>query len=124
MANRDVRLVLWSDANFSGRRIVFRRGGVAIRDLRAFQYNDVLSSFRLTNLVQRSQVTLVLFRDINFQGPFRVFRGSQSVANLTNFNFNDQTSSLILVGRRLTNFQINRIRNTGVAPRDILIIRQ
>lgn len=124
MANRDVRLVLWSDANFSGRRIVFRRGGVAIRDLRAFQYNDVLSSFRLTNLVQRSQVTLVLFRDINFQGPFRVFRGSQSVASLTNFNFNDQTSSLILVGRRLTNFQINRIRNTGVAPRDILIIRQ
>ena len=124
MVNRDVRLVLWSDANFSGRRIVFRRGGVAIRDLRAFQYNDVLSSFRLTNLVQRSQVTLVLFRDINFQGPFRVFRGSQSVANLTNFNFNDQTSSLILVGRRLTNFQINRIRNTGIAPRDILIIRQ
>jgi len=124
LVNRDVRLVLWSDANFSGRRIVFRRGGVAIRDLRAFQYNDVLSSFRLTNLVQRSQVTLVLFRDINFQGPFRVFRGSQSVANLTNFNFNDQTSSLILVGRRLTNFQINRIRNTGIAPRDILIIRQ
>lgn len=124
MANRDVRLALWSNTNFSGRRILLRRGGVAIRDLGAFRFNNELSSFRLRNLAQRNQVTLVLFSQRNFQGSVRVFRGSQNVANLANRNFNNTASSLILVGRNLTNNQIQRIQNTGVAPRDILIIRQ
>ncbi|MFD1774772.1 hypothetical protein [Paenibacillus rhizophilus] len=124
MANSDVRLALWSGTNFSVRRILFRRGGVAVRDLGAFRFNNVLSSFRLRNVVERSQVTLVLFSRINFQGSFRVFRGSQNVANLGNFNFNDVTSSLILVGRNLTNSEIARIQSTGIPPRDILIIRQ
>lgn len=124
MANRDVRLALWSNTGFSGRRILLRRGGVAIRDLGAFRFNNALSSFRLRNLVQRDRVTLVLFSQRNFQGSFRVFRGSQNVANLGNLDFNNTASSLILVGRNLTNAQINRIRNTGVAPRDILIVRQ
>lgn len=124
MANRDVRLALWSNTGFSGRRILLRRGGVAIRDLGAFRFNNALSSFRLRNLVQRDRVTLVLFSQRNFQGSFRVFRGSQNVANLGNLDFNNTASSLILVGRNLTNAQINRIRNTGTAPRDILIVRQ
>lgn len=124
MANRDVRLQLFQDINFSGRRIAFRRGGVAIRDLNAFRFNDELSSFRLRNVVNRRQVTLVLFADINFRGSFRVFRGSQSVSNLITMNFNDVTSSLILVGRNLTNAQINEIRRTGIPPRDIVVIRQ
>lgn len=124
MANRDVRLALWSNTGFSGRRILLRRGGVAIRDLGAFRFNNALSSFRLRNLVQRDRVTLVLFSQRNFQGSFRIFRGSQNVANLGNLDFNNTASSLILVGRNLTNAQINRIRNTGAAPRDILIVRQ
>lgn len=124
MANSDVRLSLWSRNNFSGRRILFRRGGVAVRDLGAFRFDNALSSFRLRNVVQSTQVTLVLFSGINFQGSFRVFRGSQNVANLGNFNFNNVTSSLILVGRNLTNTEISQIQSTGRPPRDILIIRQ
>lgn len=124
MANSDVRLALWSGTNFSGRRIIFRRGGVAVRDLGAFRFDNVLSSFRLRNVVQRNQVTLVLFSRINFQGSFRVFRGSQNVANLGNFNFNNVTSSFILVGRNLTNTEISQIQSTGRAPQDLLIIRQ
>lgn len=124
MANRDIRLVLWSGINFTGRRIVFRRGGVAVRDLGAFRFDNVLSSFRLRNVVQRSQVTLVLFSQINFQGSFRVFRGSQNVANLSNFNFNNVTSSFILVGRDLTNSEINQIQSSGRPPQDVLVIRQ
>ena len=124
MANSDVRLTLWSGTNFTDRRIRFRRGGVAVRDLGAFRFNNVLSSFRLRNVVESSQVTLVLFSRINFQGSFRVFRGSQNVANLNNFNFNNVTSSFILVGRILTSSEISQIQSTGRAPRDILVIRQ
>ncbi|GIO64518.1 MULTISPECIES: hypothetical protein [Paenibacillus] len=124
MANSDVRLALWSGINFTGRRILFRRGGVAVRDLGAFRFDNVLSSFRLRNTVQSNQVTLVLFSRINFQGSFRVFRGSQNVANLGNFNFNNVTSSFILVGRNLTNAEISQIQSTGRPPQDILIIRQ
>ncbi|MHA2855119.1 MULTISPECIES: hypothetical protein [Paenibacillus] len=124
MANRDVRLALWSGTNFSVRRILFRRGGVAVRDLGAFRFNNVLSSFRLRNVVERSEVTLVLFSGINFQGSFRVFRGSQNVANLENFNFNNVTSSFIVVGRNLTDAEITRIQSTARPPQDILVIRQ
>lgn len=124
MANRDVRLAIFSGVNFTGRRIVFRRGGVAVRDLGAFRFDNVLSSFRLRNVVTASEVTLVLFSRINFQGSFRVFRGSQNVANLGRFNFNNVTSSFILVGRRLTDTEISNIQRTGNPPRDIVIIRQ
>ncbi len=124
MANSDVRLALWSGNNFSVRRILLRRGGVAIRDLGAFRFNNALSSFRLRNVVQSSQVTLVLFSRLNFQGSFRVFRGSQNVANLSNFNFNNVTSSLILVGRNLTDTEISQIQSSGRPPQDVLIIRQ
>lgn len=124
MANRDVRLALFSRINFSGRRILLRRGGVAIRDLGALRFNNELSSFRLRNLVNSSQVTLVIFARINFQGSFRVYRGNRSVANLALANFNNVTSSLILVGRILTDTEINQIRTTGTPPSDILIIRQ
>lgn len=124
MATGNLRLALWSDVNFSGRRILFQRRGVAIRDLRAFQFNDELSSFRVSNLTRNRQVTLVLFRDINYQGPFRVFRGSQSVADLRTLGFNDETSSLILVGRRLTDNEIARIQSSARAPGGIVTIRQ
>lgn len=124
MANTDVRLTLWSGINFSGRRIRLRRGGVAVRDLGAFRFDNALSSFRLRNVVQSTQVTLVLFSRTNFQGSFHVFRGSQRVANLGNFNFNNVTSSLILVGRNLTNLEISQIQSTGRPPSDILTIRQ
>lgn len=124
MANSDVRLALWSGTNFSVRRILFRRGGVAVRDLGAFRFNNVLSSFRLRNVVQRAEITLVLFSGINFQGSFRVFRGSQNVANLGNLNFNNVTSSFIVVGRNLTDAEISQIQRTARPPQDILVIRQ
>ncbi|MFG1731070.1 hypothetical protein PAEVO_32010 [Paenibacillus sp. GM2FR] len=124
MANSDVRLALWSGTNFSVRRILFRRGGVAVRDLGAFRFDNVLSSFRLRNVAQSSEITLVLFSRINFQGAFRVFRGSQNVANLANFNFNNVTSSFIVVGRNLTDAEISQIQRTARPPQDILVIRQ
>jgi len=124
MANTDVRLALWAGTNFTGRRIVFRRGGVAIRDLGAFRFNNLLSSFRLRNTVSSNEVTLILFARTNFRGSFRVYRGNRSVANLSANGFNNVTSSLILVGRVLTDAEIAAIRRTGTPPRDILVIRQ
>jgi len=124
MANTDVRLTLWAGTNFTGRRIVFRRGGVAIRDLGAFRFNNLLSSFRLRNTVSSSEVTLILFARTNFRGSFRVYRGNRSVANLSANGFNNVTSSLILVGRVLTDAEIAAIRRNGTPPRDILVIRQ
>jgi hypothetical protein len=75
-------------------------------------------------VVQSSQVTLVLFSRINFQGSFRVFRGNRNVSNLSQNNFNNLTSSFILVGRNLTDSEISRIRRTATPPGDILVIRQ
>ena len=124
MALGNLRLALWSGVNFSGRRILFQRRGVAIRDLRAFRFNDELSSFRVSNLTSPAQVTLVLFRDAGYQGPIRVFRGSQAVADLRRFGFNNQTSSLILVGRRLSDQEIRRIQTSRSAPAGIVTIRQ
>lgn len=122
MANTDVRLQLFSGNNFTNRRIVLRRGGVAVRDLGAFRFDNVLSSFRLRNDSITDSVTLVLFSRINFQGSIRIFRGSQNVSNLGSFN--NLTSSFILVGRDLTNSEIQRIQSTGNPPRDILVVRQ
>lgn len=124
MALGNLRLALWSGVNFSGRRILFQRRGVAVRDLRAFRFNDELSSFRVSNLTNPAQVTLVLFRDAGYQGPIRVFRGSQAVADLRRFGFNNQTSSLILVGRRLSDQEIRRIQTSRSAPAGIVTIRQ
>ncbi|AGA56440.1 hypothetical protein Theco_0193 [Thermobacillus composti KWC4] len=58
------------------------------------------------------------------QGPYRVFRGSQSVAALRTLGFNNQTSSLILVGRRLSDQEIRRIQASRSAPGGIVTIRQ
>ncbi|REJ20315.1 MAG: hypothetical protein C6W59_02875 [Paenibacillaceae bacterium] len=124
MALGNLRLALWSGVNFSGRRILFQRRGVAVRDLRAFRFNDELSSFRVSNLTSPAQVTLVLFRDAGYQGPIRVFRGSQAVADLRRLGFNNQTSSLILVGRRLSDQEIRRIQTSRSAPAGIVTIRQ
>ncbi|GGD70611.1 hypothetical protein GCM10010911_30600 [Paenibacillus nasutitermitis] len=88
----------------------------------AFRFDNILSSFRLRNVSTTNSVTLVLFSRINFQGSVRVFRGAQNVSNLGNYN--NVSSSLIVVGRNLTNSQIQQIQNTGNPPRDILVIRQ
>jgi len=95
---------------------------VAIRDMGAFRFNNALSSFRLGNVSLTDSVTLVLFSGLNFQGAVRVFRGAVSVANLRSFN--NVTSSMVLVGRNLTNAEIRAIRRTGTPPRDVLVIRQ
>ncbi|HZG75336.1 MAG TPA: hypothetical protein VEZ72_05710 [Paenibacillus sp.] len=121
MANIDVRLSLHQDVNLSGRRIVFRRGGIAIRDLNAFRFNDELSSFRVRNVVDSSAVTLILFADDNFRGATRVYRGNTVVNDLGDFN--DQASSLIVVGRRLTDTQVNRIIANRRPPQDVLLVR-
>jgi hypothetical protein len=117
-------LDIWSGSNLTGRRIQFTGDdGVAVLDLGVFRFNNFLSSFRLRNPGDSSDVTLVLFSRFNFQGSFRVFRGAQTVRNLSNLAFNNATSSFILVDDRLTNTQINRIRRTGNVPSDILVIR-
>jgi hypothetical protein len=124
LANVDVRLSLFSANNFTGRRIRLTRGGAAVRNMGAFRFDNELSSFRLQNVVNPAQVTLILFANTNFRGPFRVFRGSQNVARLGPLMFNNVTSSFIVVGRILTNAQINQIRSTGTPPRDVLVINQ
>ncbi|WP_438349386.1 hypothetical protein ACP8HI_01455 [Paenibacillus sp. FA6] len=120
--NRNLRLSLFSGSNFTGRQILFRHGGVAVRNLGAFQFNNELTSFRLRNSVNPSDVTLVLFSRNNFQGSIRVFRGSQNIANLANFNFNNVTSSFILVSARLSDQNIREIQRTSTPPCDILVI--
>jgi hypothetical protein len=122
LANRDVRLALFEDTNFSGRRILLTRGGIVIRDARAFDFNGALSSFRLRNVVDSNEITLVLFSRTNFRGARRVFRGNTTVSDLGDYD--NRMSSLILVGRRLTDAQINTIRDTGRPPRDVLQVRQ
>ncbi len=122
MANRDVRLQLFEDSGFSDRRIVFARGGIAVRDMRAFRFDNELGSFRLRNVADSREVTLILFADTNFRGDFRVFRGNTNVSDLGNFD--DRMSSFIVVGRRLSNSEINQIRNTRRPPNDIVQVRQ
>ncbi|NHN35605.1 hypothetical protein G9U52_38665 [Paenibacillus sp. S3N08] len=121
-SNSDVRLAIFEDNEFRGRRIQFRRGGVAITNMQALRFDQMLSSFRLRNADVSSEVTLVLFSRNNFGGRFRVFRGSQNVASLNDFN--NETESLLLVGRNLTLNEINDIHDTGTPPRNVLIIRQ
>lgn len=121
MANSDVRLALFENDNFGGRRILFRRGGIAVRDANAFRFNDQLSSFRLRNLANGRDVTLILYSDVNFKGNRRVFRGNTTISSLGNFN--DKMSSFILVGRRLTDAEVNAIRNSNTVPTDILFVR-
>ncbi len=122
--NNGVRLTMFSGANFTGRRLTFRRGGVAVRNLGAFRFNNVLTSFRLRNVLFPSAVTLVLFSRNNFQGSFRIFCGRTNVANLSRFNFNNVTSSFILVGTRLTELQVLEIQRTGILPCDMVVVTQ
>ncbi|MEF3312973.1 peptidase inhibitor family I36 protein [Paenibacillus sp. GYB004] len=110
IAQRLPSLSLWSDINFSGRRLRFR-GNIGVRSLVVFNYNDVLSSFEVDGT---NQSTLVLFQDANYQGARRVFRGSTAIANLGDFN--DLASSFVLSRGRLSDAQINRIQNRGTAP--------
>lgn len=123
-SNSNVRLSLFSGANFTGRRILFRHGGVAVRNLGAFRFNNLLTSFRLRNVAIPQNVTLVLFSRNNFQGSFRIFSGSTNVANLSRFNFNNVTSSFILAGTRITESQVREIQRTSVLPCDVLVINQ
>ncbi|WNQ11449.1 hypothetical protein MJA45_28290 [Paenibacillus aurantius] len=119
------RLALWQGLNFTVRRILFSgEDGVAVRDLRAFRFDNVLSSFTLSNAEDPREVTLVLFSGINYKGNFRVFRGAQAVRDLRTRGFNDVTSSFVLVDEILTNAQIRRIQRTGVLPEDVITISQ
>jgi len=122
--NNGVRLTMFSGANFTGRRLSFRRGGVAVRNLGAFRFNNLLTSFRLRNVLFPSAVTLVLFSRNNFQGSFRIFCGRTNVANLSRFNFNNVTSSFILVGSRLSEAQVREIQRTGILPCDMVVVKQ
>jgi len=122
MANRDVRLSLFEHNDFEGRRIRITRGGIAVRDANALRFNDQLSSFRLRNVEDDDDVTLILFADINFRGETRVFRGNTNVRALNGFN--DRMSSFIVVGRRLSDSEINRIRNNRTPPSDVVQLRQ
>lgn len=117
------RLSLFADRNFNDRRIRFRRRGVAIRNMSAIRFNNDLSSFR-SRREDSANVTLVLFSRTNYQGSFRVFRGDRDIANLGNFDFNNRTSSLIFIGRNLTDAEIRNIQANARAPVGILEIRR
>lgn len=117
------RLTLFADRNFDDRRIQFRRRGVAIRNMNAIRFNNDLSSFR-SRRGDSANVTLVLFSQTSYQGTFRVFRGDREIANLGNFDFNNRTSSLIFIGRNLTDAEIRDIQSSRRAPRNIVEIRE
>ncbi|MET3292761.1 hypothetical protein EDM56_18370 [Brevibacillus fluminis] len=117
-----LRLSLYSQKNYKGRRIRFKRGGVAIRDMHAFDFNNRLSSFRVSNLREPDNVTLVLFSAANFKGKVRVFRGSQNIPRLSRFGFDNITTSLILVCGRMSDETISQICRTGQIPKNILVI--
>ncbi|MGA9172826.1 MAG: hypothetical protein WBZ33_02445, partial [Thermoactinomyces sp.] len=53
-----VSLELFQDANFSGRRIRFLRRGVAVNNMNAFAFNDLLSSFRMSNPINPNRLPL------------------------------------------------------------------
>ena len=122
LANRDVRLSLFEHNDFQGRRIRIIRGGIAVRDAGALRFNDMLSSFRLRNVEDDDDVTLILFADTNYRGEHRVFRGNTNVRALNGFN--DRMSSFIVVGRRLSNNDIDRIRSNRRPPNDVVELRQ
>ncbi len=121
---RGLRLELFQDRDFLGRRILFSRGEIAVRTAAAFQFNDVLTSFRVENSLSNRQVTFVIFEHRDYQGRFHIFRGSQEVQTLLDspYNFNDLMSSFILVARRLTNNQVLMIQQNRRAPSGILEI--
>lgn len=118
-----LRLDLFSDINFNGFRLTFDGGEVAIRDMRLLNYNDILSSFSIRNSSERDNVSLVLFADINYQGSFQVFRGTRNIANLVERGFNDLTSSLVFVARRISNSRVRRIQREAQPPGGVLEIR-
>lgn len=122
MVNRDVRLTLFADTNFSGRRINFRRGAVAIHDARALRFNGALSSFRLHNVNNSRAITLIMFSRTDYRGDYRVFRGNTNVADLGDFN--DRMSSLIAVGRRMSDTEISNFVSRRTPPNNVLEIRQ
>ncbi|KPD07619.1 hypothetical protein AM501_14515 [Aneurinibacillus migulanus] len=111
-----VTLNLFADANFTGRQLRFR-GNIGVRNLlNAFNFNDVLSSFELE---ADGDVTLVLFENANYRGRRLIFREPRDVETLADpsLNFNDITSSFIMVNRLLTDAEIDTIQRTGRAPR-------
>ncbi|KON98600.1 hypothetical protein AF333_17780 [Aneurinibacillus migulanus] len=108
---------LFADPNFAGRRLRFR-GNIGVRNLLdAFNFNDVLSSFELDG----DDVTLVLFENVNYGGRPVVFRTARDVANLgvANLNFDNMTSSFVMVNRLLTDAEITAIQENARAPRGV-----
>lgn len=122
MANRDVRLRLFENRDFGGRRIIFRRGAIAVRDARALRFNGMLSSFRLRNPNNSRAITLILFSRTDYRGDVRVYRGNTDVRNLGDYD--NRMSSFICVGRRLSDAEINRLINRRTPPNNILEILQ
>ncbi|QGQ94926.1 hypothetical protein EHS13_08555 [Paenibacillus psychroresistens] len=104
-------LTLFADSNFVGRFLRFR-GNLGVRSLSVFNFNDLLSSFRLSG---NSSSTLVLFADDNYQGNRRIFRGPINDVSFLS-GFNDVTSSFILSRNRLSNSDIDDIQDEAVAP--------
>lgn len=120
--NDNLRLSLFAGANYTGRNIVFRNGGVAVKNLGALRFNNLLTSFKVNNTMVPQNVTLVLFSRNNFKGSYRIYTGRTNVANLSTTNFNNVTSSFLLVGTRLTESQVLEIQRTGVLPCEVLVI--
>lgn len=105
-----LRMTMFSQKNYKGRRIRINRGSIAIRDMHALRFSRKLSSFRIRNIRDISLVTLILFSSANFRGRVRVFRGSHDITNLSKFDFNNKTRSMILVCGRVSDEEIEEIK--------------
>lgn len=98
------------------------RGNIGIRNLNTFGFGDSTESlrFRTTN----SNSTLVVFTEANYQGSFHVFRGETSVADLRDFNLENDINSFVMAGRRITTSEISQIQQNAAAPTGFAEIRR
>ena len=56
----------------------------------------------------------MLFREANYQGDFEIFTANTSVNDLTDLNFDNEASSLVLTSTPLTIADVQKIQSEGL----------
>ncbi|SFB21823.1 hypothetical protein SAMN05216312_104517 [Cohnella sp. OV330] len=111
------RLWLYSKKNYCGCRYVWR-GNRALRNLdRLYSH---LGSLRF--YAPSKEATLVLFSRANFQGHFRIYRGTTNIPDLKSLFGGRGPGSLIISSYCLKAEQVRMIRRTGCLPPGFLVV--
>lgn len=103
------QLQVFTGPNFTGLSRTYR-GNLGIRNLSRVGLNDNIESLRLTN----APGSAVLFREANYQGDFEIFTANQSVNDLTDLNFDNEASSLVVTSTVLTIADVQTIQAQGL----------